>query len=162
MDGSPGCSYGVRCLGNLSVRLPSYENSIVIQAPLGEVFAYVSDPRKFPDWVNGMIEVRNLIGAGEGAQYEWTFQMVGMQFRGQSVVVNYVENECAAYQSIGMIESLWTNIVDPQDGGTKLTMKLEYAIPTPVLGKLAERLILRRNKRGLDASLMNAQEALEG
>lgn len=142
--------------------MPTYENSILIEAPIGVVFAYVNEPATFPDWVNGMIEVRNVIGSGEGLQYEWTFKMVGLLFRGQSVAVNYVQDECAAYQSIGMVESIWTNITEPHDGGTKLTIKLEYAIPTPVLGKLAEQLTLRRNKRGLDASLLNAKEVLEG
>ncbi|HET6415431.1 MAG TPA: SRPBCC family protein [Polyangiales bacterium] len=142
--------------------MPSYENSILIEAPIGVVFAYVNEPATFPDWVNGMIEVRNVVGTGEGLQYEWTFKMVGLLFRGQSVAVNYVQDECAAYQSIGMIESIWTNITEPSDRGTKLTIKLEYSIPTPVLGKLAEQLTLRRNKRGLDASLLNAKEALEG
>jgi len=126
------------------------------------VFAYVNDPMVFPDWINGMIEVRNVIGTGEGLQYEWTFKMVGMLFRGQSIRVNYVQDDCAAYQSIGMMESIWTNITEAHDGGTKLTIKIEYSIPTPVLGKLAEQLTLKRNKRALDASLLNAKEAIEG
>ena len=125
------------------------------------MFSYVNDPPKFPDWVHGMVEVRNVIGSGEGQQYEWTFKMIGMQFHGQSIAVNYVEDERAAYQSIGMIESIWTNIVEQHDGGTMLTIKVEYSIPAPVLGKLAEQLTLRRNKRGLDCSLLNAKEVLE-
>ena len=141
--------------------MPSYENSIAIDAGLSDVFAYVNEPKKFPDWVHGMIDVRNVIGSGEGQQYEWTFKMVGIQFRGQSVAVNYIPDECAAYQSIGMIESIWTNIVEPLARGTKLTIKLEYSIPTPVLGKLAEAITLRRNRRGLDATLLNAKEVLE-
>jgi uncharacterized membrane protein len=140
----------------------SYENSVLIQAPLGQVFKYVNEPTTFPDWVHGMVEVRNVIGTGEGQQYEWTFKMVGMQLHGQSIAVNYVQDECAAYQSIGMIESIWTNIVEPHDGGTNLTIKVEYSIPAPVLGKLAERLTVRRNQRGLDATLLNAKEVLEG
>ena len=141
--------------------MPSYENSIAIDAGLSDVFAYVNEPKKFPDWVHGMIDVRNVIGSGEGQQYEWTFKMVGMQFRGQSVAVNYIPDECAAYQSIGMIESIWTNIVEPLDRETKLIIKVEYSIPTPVLGKLAEAIMLRRNRRGLDATLLNAKEVLE-
>lgn len=143
-------------------RMPSYENSIVINAPLSDVFTYVNEPKTFPDWVHGMIDVHNVIGTGEGQQYEWTFKMVGMQLHGQSVAVNYIQDECAAYQSIGMIESIWTNIVEPSDGGTKLTIKVEYSIPAPVLGKLAEALTLRRNERGLNATLINAKEVLEG
>ena len=142
--------------------MASYENSVLIQAPLGQVFKYVNEPRTFPDWVHGMVEVRNVIGTGEGQQYEWTFKMLGMQLRGQSIAVNYVQGDCAAYQSIGMIESIWTNIVEPHDRGTNLTIKVEYSIPAPVLGKLAERLTVRRNQRGLDATLLNAKEVLEG
>jgi len=142
--------------------MASYENSIVIEAPLRDVYAYVNEPTTFPDWVHGMIDVHSVIGTGEGQQYEWTYKMVGMQFRGQSVAVDYVKDECAAYQSIGMIESIWTNIVEPQDGGTKLTVKVEYSIPAPVLGKLAEVLTLRRNMRGLNSTLLNAKEVLEG
>lgn len=142
--------------------MASYENSVLIQAPLGQVFKYVNEPTTFPDWVHGMVEVHNVIGTGEGQQYEWTFKMVGMQLHGQSIAVNYVQDECAAYQSIGMIESIWTNIVEPHDGGTNLTIKVEYSIPAPVLGKLAERLTVRRNQRGLDATLLNAKEVLEG
>ncbi len=141
--------------------MPSYENSIVIDAALSDVFAYVNEPKTFPDWVHGMIDVRNVIGAGEGQQYEWTFKMVGIQFRGQSVAVNYVQDECAAYQSIGMIESIWTNVVEPLGQKTKLIIKVEYSIPTPVLGKLAEAIMLRRNRRGLDATLLNVKEVLE-
>jgi hypothetical protein len=121
----------------------------------------VNEPRTFPEWVHGLIEVRNTIGTGAGQQYEWTFKMIGMQFRGQSITVNYVQDECAAYQSIGMIESIWTNIIEPHDVGTTLTIKVEYSIPARVLGKMAEQLTLRRNKRGLDASLFNVKEVLE-
>jgi len=140
----------------------SYENSIVIEASPNEVFAYVNEPATVPDWLVGMFEVREVIGAGAGQQYEWTFKMAGVQLRGQNVIVDYIANECATHQSIGMLSSSWTNIVEPHEGGTKLTIKVEYSLPVPVLGKLAEHLIVRRNERSLSASLLNAKEILEG
>ncbi len=140
-----------------------HENSIVIDAPLSEVFAYVNDPEALPEWMVGMIETRNVIGEGEGQQYEWTFKMVGVQLRGQNVVVEYIPNQCAAHQGIGMIDSLWTNRVEEErEGRTKLTIEVEYTIPVPVLGKLAEHLTVRRNERGLQFSLLNVKEKLEG
>ena len=103
----------------------SYENSIVIEASPNEVFAYVKEPATVPDWLVGMFEVREVIGAGAGQQYEWTFKMAGVQLRGQNVIVDYIANECATHQSIGMLSSSWTNIVEPHEGGTKLTIKVE-------------------------------------
>jgi hypothetical protein len=52
--------------------MASHENSIVINAPVSEVFAYVNAPATIPDWMTGMIEVRNVIGSGAGQQYDWT------------------------------------------------------------------------------------------
>lgn len=140
----------------------SYENSVVINVSPSEVFAYANEPATVPDWLVGMVEVRDVVGTGAGQQYEWTFKMVGVQLRGQNVIVDYIANECATHQSIGMITSSWTNIVEPHEDGAKLTIKVEYSLPVLVLGKLAEHLVVRRNERSLSASLLNVKDTLEG
>jgi len=136
----------------------------------GEVFAYANAPSTMPDWMSALVEVRNVIGSGAGLQWEWTYKMAGVHVRGQSVIVDYILNECATHQGIGMLSVDWTTMVEPHDGGTKLTAKLEYTIPVPVLGRLAEHLTIRRNARELtirrnarelDASLLNLKETLE-
>ena len=139
-----------------------YEGSIVVNAPVSEVFAYANAPATMPDWMTALVEVRNVIGSGAGQQWEWTYKMAGVHVRGQSVIVDYILNECATHQGIGMLSVNWTTKVAPHDGGTKLTAKLEYTIPVPVLGRLAEHLTVQRNARELDASLSNLKEALEG
>lgn len=138
-----------------------HENSIVIEAPLEEVFAYVNEPRTLPEWMVGMIETRNVIGTGEGQQYEWTYKMMGIQLRGQNVVVEYDHNQRATHQSIGMISSTWTNTVEPEASGTKLTFVVDYSIPVPVFGKFAESVTLRRNERDMRSALLNVKETLE-
>lgn len=142
--------------------MASHRKSIVINAPASEVFKYVNEPATLPEWLPGMVEVRNAIGAGEGQQYEWTFKMLGVLLRGQNIIVEYVANQRAAHQSIGMIQSIWTNIVEPHRDGATLTIEAEYTIPIPVMGKLAERITVRRNERDLESALLNVKEALEG
>jgi uncharacterized membrane protein len=139
----------------------SHEHSLVIHAPLSEVFAYVNAPETLPDWMTGMSEVRNIVGSGAGLQYDWTYTMVGVRLRGQNVVVEYVPDECAAHQSIGMVNSVWKAIVEPHVDGTKLLFQVEYTIPFPVLGKLAEHLTVRRNKRDVENYLLNVRDTLE-
>lgn len=133
----------------------------MIDAPVEDVFDFVNDPLNLPEWMIGMIEIRDPTGSGEGLQYEWTYKMGGLQLRGQNIVVEYVRNETATHQSIGMVESLWTNILRPHDGGTELTIEVQYMIPLVVLGKLAEHLTLRRNEREMKLSLLTLKEILE-
>ncbi len=140
----------------------SYQNSIVINAPLRTVFAYVNDLNTMPDWLAGLVEVRNVIGAGMGQQCDFTFKMVGIQLRGSAVIVDCVPDERCTHQSIGMLSADWTNIVEPHEDGTKLTIEVEYTLPGAVLGKLAEHLTIRRMKRDLQSSLLNVKEMLEG
>lgn len=140
----------------------TYDDSIVIEAPLPEAFAYVNELRTMPDWLTGLVEVRNVIGTGVGQQCDWTFKMIGVQLRGAAVVVDCVPNEWCTHQSIGMLSSEWTNIVEAHEDGTKLTVKVEYTLPGAVLGKLAEHLTVRRMKRDLRSSLLNVKDMLEG
>ena len=58
------------------------------------------------EWLTKMVEVRDIVGTGEGQQYEWTYKYAGLLLRGQSVVVQHVPNRLAVSQSIGMIGSM--------------------------------------------------------
>ena len=140
----------------------AYNDSIVIETPLSEVFAYVNELTTMPDWLAGLVEVRNVIGTGLGQQCDFRFKMIGVQLRGSAVVVDCVPDERCTHQSIGMLSADWTNIVEPHENGTKLTVEVEYTLPGAVLGKLAEHLTIRRMKRDLQSSLLNVKEMLEG
>ena len=40
-------------------------------------------------------------------------------------------------------------------------LDIDFVVPVPVLGKLAENLAVRRNERGIQFSLLNVKEILE-
>lgn len=135
--------------------------SVVIRAPIEAVFGYVTAPASMPEWLPSMVQTRNIIGEGEGQQYEWTYKIVGVLFRGQTVVVEHVPNEVVVFQSIGSVGSTWTMRFARADGGTLLTLDVEYDIPVPVLGNLAERILVRRDKRNIGLALENAKDTVE-
>ncbi len=136
------------------------KKSAVINAPTDRVFAYVTEPATMSEWLPSMVEVRDIIGTGAGQQYGWTYKYVGLLLRGQSTVVEYVPNEISVTQSIGTIGSIWTVGVEPHEEGTTLTIEIEYDIPIPVLDKLAERGVVRRDTRSLELALTNVKEML--
>lgn len=141
--------------------MAAISESAHIRASVDRVFAYVTEPTTLPEWLPSMVEVHNVIGTGLGQQYEWTYKMAGMLFRGQSTVVEHVPPKCSVHQSIGMIGSTWTLRFEPHDEGTTFTLEVEYTVPVPVLGKLAERLIANRDKRDLALAFENVKEMLE-
>ena len=142
-------------------QMASWKDSILIHAPPDEVFAYVDEPSELPTWLPSMVEVRNVIGTGLGQQYEYTYKMAGLLLRGQNVVIEHVPNERGLHQVIGMISALWEYSVEPHEEGTMLNIEVEYSIPIPVLGKLAERLAIKQNAASFELALVNVKDVIE-
>lgn len=141
--------------------MQSVSDTVLIRAPLEAVFEYVTDPTRMAEWLPSMMEVHNVIGSGEGQQYDWAYKMAGMLFHGQSVVVAHVPNECSVHQTIGAVQSTWTFRVQAEEGGTRFDLDIVHEVPLPVLGKIAERVMVARNARVVAAALLNAKETLE-
>ena len=141
--------------------MDSWKNGIVIHAPADDVFAYVDEPMRLAEWLPSIVEVRNVIGTGAGQQFEWTAKMAGLLLRGQSTVVEHVPNHCGVHQTIGMVGSDFGYFVEPHAEGTTLTLEIQYSIPMPLIGRLAERVLLRRNIREFELALINVKEMLE-
>ena len=137
------------------------QRSIIINAPPEKVFAYLQDPMNVPEWLPGMIEVRNITGSDVGQRYEWTYKMLGIHFNGESEVTEIIQNERFVLKSKAGIESIWVYTYEPHEGGTKLSLDLDYKVPVPVLGKLAEKLVLKTNEREAELAMENIKTIVE-
>jgi carbon monoxide dehydrogenase subunit G len=141
--------------------MPKLNNSINISAPVEKVFAYVTDPTTGPEWLVGWTEVTDVTGSGVGQHYHWKYSMLGVPLRGETTVSEQVPNERSVTDSKGGITSTFTFTFAPHEGGTKLDVEIDYSIPVPVLGKLAEQLVLKRNQREAQMSMENIKERME-
>jgi len=137
-------------------------NSIHINAPVEKVFAYVTDPMSLLEWFVGMTGVTDVSGSGVGQQSRWTYSMIGIPFSGESKLTEYVPNQRSVSKQEGGITSIITWTFAPHEGGTKLDMHIDYTIPVPVLGKLAEKVVFKRNQREAQMSMENIKGTMEG
>lgn len=142
--------------------MATVNKSIAINAPVANVFAYLEDPMNHVEWVPSIMEVKDVTGSGVGQHYRWTYKMSGVRLEGETRVIEHIRNERRVTQSKGGIVSTWTYTFEPQDDGTRLNLKVEYTIPVPVLGKLAEKLVLKRNEREAELGLANIKDRMEG
>ncbi len=137
------------------------EKSIVINASVGAVYTYVEDPTKLSEWMTSLTEVRNIKGEGVGQSYDWTYRMMGIPLDGTTTVTEKVPNERSKTETTGGVKSTWVFTLVSDGEATTLTLKIDYTIPVPVLGKLAEKLVASRNAREMETNLANIKECVE-
>ena len=137
------------------------ERTIKINAPVEKVFAYITNPTNELEFVPSIADIQNIQGEGESTTYDWKYKMMGITRSGKSKVVEYKPNERYITKSSGGIVSTWTYSFKAETGGTQMNLVIEYTIPVPVLGKFAERLVLRQTEREADLAMTIIQDRLQ-
>jgi uncharacterized membrane protein len=138
------------------------QKSITIDAPVEKVFAYLSDPNNLPEIWPSMVEIKDVQPAPAGGyNFGWVYKMAGMRFEGASETTEETPNQRTVTKSTKGIEShfIWT--YQPEGDGTKLTVDIEYTVPVPLLGKLAEAFIIKQNEQEADTLLANLKSRME-
>ncbi len=141
--------------------MPSIHRSISIQAPVDRVFDYLADPRNHTEWLPSLVETSEITGSGKGQRHKWKYKMVGVPLSGESTIVEFVPNQRQVLESKGTTDSTWTFVFESEGNKTTLDLTIDYTIPVPVLGKLAEKLVLKRNEREIDLAMENIRERME-
>jgi len=148
--------------------LTKIERSIVIEAPVEKVFAFVTDLDNFikasspememevlsrdegPQRVGFIAKVRAKVG-----DRVWELEVETMEF---------VKNKKhAARQKGGPMKKFdMLDMFEPADGGTKWTSIVEYELPYSLLGKLVDKLKVRKDmEKSMDYSAKKTKELIE-
>ncbi|MGD0210512.1 MAG: SRPBCC family protein [Desulfomonilia bacterium] len=141
--------------------MPKIHSSIEIKAPVKKVYDYLDNPENAPEHITNMIDVRDVRGSGSGRQFKWSWKMAGMKFDGETTVTEDVPEKKLVFKSKGGIESIWTCKFEPKGDSTVLDLDIDYSIPVPVLGRFAEKVLLRRNERETKMNMENLKDRLE-
>ena len=69
--------------------------------------------------------------------------MAEMRFEGTTEITESIPNQLAVIKDSGGIQGTRILTFESKEGGTLLTVDVEYITPVPLLGKLAEPFIIR-------------------
>ena len=141
--------------------MPRITNSITINAPVEKVFEYISNPENTLEWWPNVTGLRDKTGHGEGQSWTFDYKMMGLHFTAKAKVTRSIINTERRVKSTGGIESEWDWYFKRVNGGTQLRWVIDYTIPVPVLGKVGELFILRRNRRVARFAMTNIKEKME-
>jgi ribosome-associated toxin RatA of RatAB toxin-antitoxin module len=143
--------------------MPKIERSITINAPVSKVFEYIADPNLTPEWLPGMIETKDIKQTedGVGSTHNWVYKISGRTFEGKNITEEFMQDKKIVIRSEGSIKTLWNWNFASEDDSTKLDLSVEYTVPMPVLGRLAEKVVLKQNEREADLALANIKDKME-
>ncbi len=138
------------------------EKTIIINAPVEKVFDYIDQPTNLPEIWPSLMEIKDVQTLPNGGHTDrWVYKMAGMRFEGTTEGIEHVTNQRIVSKTKGGVESTQTWVFQPEAGGTKVTFEVEYNIPIPVLGKLAEAIVVKMNDREGDSILANLKTRME-
>ena len=138
------------------------EQSAIINRPIGDVFAYVSDLRHSAEWQAGLLEARQTTEGpqGIGTQFAFVRKFMGRKMEASVEFVRYEPSSIVTFRSIlgsMPIESSYLFEVAPE--GTKVTSRVEME-PRGFMS-LAEPLIAASLRREMEAGFGELKDLLE-
>lgn len=142
--------------------MTTIERSIVIKAPVKQVFSYLEDPLHLPEIWPSMVEVKDVEPLPEGGhRYHWVYKMAGTHFEGETKTVEFEPDRHLVTKASGQIPATFDYKFTPVEGKTKVEVRTEYEIPQTLLGKLEEPFVRRLNEREADTFLANLKDRVE-
>ena len=137
------------------------EHSIVINRPVEDVFAVVTNLENNPKWGSGLLEaVKTSEGPiGVGTTWRLVRKVLGQRLEAESEVTEYELNRNYVQRSKSPFPVEVRQTYEAVEGGTRITITLE-AEPGGFF-KLAEPLLKSTAKRDIDVEFANLKDLME-
>ena len=143
--------------------MATMESQVQISASPEEVFAYLSDLEKHPDWSHCMeIEKTSEGQVGVGASYRSKGKNFGITANETVEVTEHQPNERFGWRTTGAMGMKfgWSFELSPQEGGTLLIERFEP--PSGLVGSLINMATGSSTRKAMREGLDRIKERLEG
>jgi uncharacterized membrane protein len=138
------------------------EHSVVINQPAEQVFDFVTDIEKLPQWMSELIEAKQTSEGpvGVGTTAHAVASPVGRRVETTQEITEYEPNRKFVIKSTsGAVESKDEYIFDSVPGGTKVTRLTEAELGG--FFRMAEPLVARMLNRQFETNFSNLKDLLE-
>lgn len=135
----------------------SVRDTVDVDAPIEEVFAFLDDPHNHAAVTPRLTDVRDVERLDNGGKrLSHTYRMVGIGVDGELVQTVHEPNERMRFEMRGGLEGVIDLRFEPTDDGrTRLTYAAEYDLPSSVLVEASKPVVRAFNERQLKATLRN-------
>ena len=138
--------------------------SVHIDRPAAEVFAYIADLEKAPEYVPSLVSIRKVSPGetGVGTRYEEVVELAGRRGDGTMEVTEYAPPRVLAHKGEGGSASFTTKFIVEPDGDDACTVTQEYSVKLSGFGgKLIAPMVNRTVKSTNEEAAANLKKILE-
>ena len=136
--------------------------STTVHARAEDVFHFLEDKTHFPEFWPSMMDVSDIRDLPNGGKhFHWSYKMAGIRFEGDSEEIEVIPNQKLVSKNEKGIESTVTWLLDGHGDDTEVTFEVDYRVPVPVLGRLAEKVVVKLNEHEADAVIANLKTQIE-
>lgn len=121
------------------------ERTVIIDAPVEEVFRYAADYRTWDRWFEGVSDFRPTthITQGNGARYAYKARLLGVSASVETEIHDFVDSRgWTGTATKGMPHRAFWHF-EPAGRSTRFTYALEYRLPVPLVGPLLDALFIK-------------------
>ena len=140
----------------------------VVEVDPERCFDFIADPSLAPLFISSLYSITpiNVEPRGRGNRWGFEYDMFGVPLRGESECIEFERPSRYVWRSdpaSSTIQTTFSYTFQPEDGGTRVALDVEYEIPPAVLGgKIADKLVVERmNEHEADAAINNLKVVLE-
>jgi uncharacterized membrane protein len=148
--------------------LTKIHRDVVVNTDPERCFDFIADPSLAPLFISSLYSIDPIEVEPRGAGNRWGFEydMFGVPIRGESECIEFERPNKYVWRSIpgaSTIDTTFSYTFQPENGGTRVSLDVEYQVPEQVLGgKIADKLVVERmNEHEADAAISNLKVVLE-
>ena len=121
---------------------------IRVDTPVERVFDFLVDPNNLPEIWPNIIEVKNVKKSkdNQGFNFNWSYKMSGLPFEGKCETIEHTQHERLVFKSNKGLDSTITWRFQPSGRETHVTLRFEYQIPSSLLKRINEEVVIRENE----------------
>lgn len=123
-----------------------FEFSVEVDRPPSEVFAYITDADRLPEWQSSAVEVQWQGEKAEGSRIHEVRKFLGRRMETELEVTEYEPDRRFGLRTIsGPVPFSVSQVLEPTNGGTRLMFVGEgepggfFKLAEPVVARVAER-----------------------
>jgi uncharacterized membrane protein len=139
-----------------------FDLDIVIDRPVEDVFAYVTDVRNLPEWQESAIEADwvEAAGPGKGARLHERRELLGRTIESELEVTAYEPNRRFDLKALsGPVRFEVSHRFEAANGGTRVLLATEAEVGGML--RFAGPMVARQAERQMRADLERLQQVLE-
>ena len=137
-----------------------------VKVPVETAFDYVANPAIRPEWLESVLEVKNITEGSIGVGTSWTevLKIAGRTVEQVRTVTEYERPRRYVYEftTLGAKSGKFNITFEPEESGTRIAFIVDYILPGSAFGKIADKLLFERSlKKTFGHSLIDLRTVLE-